>query len=124
MRGIQKVFAAAAVVLAASAWTPQRAIGAPAAVADGTLAGSRIYTFYGFVRVDAVVSKGALTDVKVREYPNHSGTSRRINDFALPYLIREAVSAQSAGIDAVSGATITSEAFAQSLDSALSKGQR
>ena len=91
-----------------------------AAAGDSAVPGRRVYTQYGYVQVEAVVANGKLSDVRVREYPNHSGTSRRINGIALPYLIQEAVDAQSADIDAISGATITSEAFARSLNSALS----
>ncbi len=120
MKRIPRLLMVGALVLVASAGT---VLAAAPTVASGTLPGSRVYTFFGFVRVDAVVSNGRLTDVRVREYPDHSGTSRRINDFALPYLIRQAVGAQGANIDGVSGATITSEAFAQSLDSAMSKSQ-
>jgi uncharacterized protein with FMN-binding domain len=122
MGRIPRLLAAAALALSAVKGGATPIPSAPPAP-EGTLAGSRIYTFFGFVKVDAVVTGGRLVNVRVREYPDHSGTSRRINEFALPYLVREAVDSQSPNIDAVSGATITSEAFAQSLYSALSKSQ-
>jgi uncharacterized protein with FMN-binding domain len=71
-----------------------------------------------------VIAGGALTDVRVKEYPAHDGTSRRINKVAIPYLVKSAVTAGKAGVDAISGATITSKAFARSLESALAGAQK
>jgi len=92
-----------------------------AALRDGSYIGNREYAFYGYVRLKAIVQNGAVAKIQVIEYPNHSGTSQYINSVALPYLIQEAIQAQSAQIDLVSGATLTSEAFVKSLDSALTK---
>jgi uncharacterized protein with FMN-binding domain len=94
---------------------------APAALAlkDGTFAGPRVNTFYGFVQVDAVIAGGVLKDVKVKEFPSNDGTSRRINAVAVPYLSKAAVTKGGADVDTVSGATLTSKAFAKSLDGAL-----
>jgi uncharacterized protein with FMN-binding domain len=86
---------------------------------DGTFSGRREYAYYGFVRVQAVVKNGTLTDVKVLEYPNDNGRSHYINSVALPYLIQEAVDAQSSRVDVISGATFTSVAFTKSLQEAL-----
>jgi uncharacterized protein with FMN-binding domain len=52
-------------------------------------------------------------------WPDHANRSIEINDQALPILVHEALVAQSAQIDQVSGATYTSEAFTQSLQAAL-----
>ena len=57
----------------------------------------------------------------ILEFPDHAGRSQYISSIALPYLVQEAVSAQSARVDLISGATLTSEAFARSLDAALRK---
>ena len=102
------------------------ASGSSAAVASyslnsGQYLGTREYAFYGYVKVQATVRKGRLTDVTVLEFPDHAGRSRYISSLVLPYLVQEAVSAQSARVDLVSGATLTSEAFAKSLDAALRK---
>jgi uncharacterized protein with FMN-binding domain len=86
---------------------------------NGTYAGRREYAYYGFVKVQAVISGGQLKDVTVVEYPNDNGRSQYINSVALPYLIQEAVSAQSAKVDFISGATFTSFAFTKSLQEAL-----
>jgi uncharacterized protein with FMN-binding domain len=92
-----------------------------ARLADGTYEGRREYAYYGYVKVQAVVSRGRLSDVRLYEYPNDNGRSHYINSKALPYLIQEAVDAQSWKVDLISGATFTSEAFARSLQSALAR---
>jgi uncharacterized protein with FMN-binding domain len=65
-----------------------------------------------------------LTSIAVPLYPNHTDRSVFINQNALPTLKSEALRAQSANINMVSGATDTSEAFAQSLLSAILKAKR
>jgi uncharacterized protein with FMN-binding domain len=60
-----------------------------------------------------------ITAVKVPEYPDHTNRSVYINQQALPTLISETLQAQSTGIELVSGATDTSEAFQESLQSAI-----
>lgn len=61
--------------------------------------------------------------VAVPTYPNHTDRSVFINSQALPILKSEALRAQSSSIDLVSGATDSSEAFAQSLQSAIVKAK-
>jgi uncharacterized protein with FMN-binding domain len=90
---------------------------------DGTYTGSVENAYYGNVQVQAVVSGGKLTDVTFLEYPSDNGHSQQINQRAAPVLKSEAISAQSAKVNTVSGATDTSEAFSQSLSSALSQAQ-
>jgi uncharacterized protein with FMN-binding domain len=60
-----------------------------------------------------------ITQVDVVQYPSGNPKDREINGFALPILIQETLDSQSASIDMVSGATITSTGYAQSLQSAL-----
>jgi uncharacterized protein with FMN-binding domain len=86
---------------------------------DGEYTGSRVNAFWGLVQVKAVVQHGKLADVQFLQYPNDRRTSVRINSIAMPYLQTEAIQAQSANVDIISGATLTSEAFAQSLQLAL-----
>ncbi|HUX51134.1 MAG TPA: FMN-binding protein [Spirochaetia bacterium] len=88
---------------------------------DGTYVGAREYAYYGYVRVQAVVQNGQLSNVQVLEHPNDNGTSRYINSIAMPYLVQEAVQAKSTNISLISGATLSSQAFLQSLSSALTK---
>ena len=65
-----------------------------------------------------------MTAVSVPTYPNHTDRSVFINQNALPILKAEALRAQSANINMVSGATDSSDAFAQSLQSAILKGKK
>ncbi len=88
---------------------------------DGTYTGSNADAYYGNVQVKAIVQGGKLTDVQILSYPNDRGNSIRINNRAMPILVSEAISAQSANVNAVSGATDSSGAFKQSLSSALSQ---
>ena len=88
---------------------------------DGTYKGVSANAYYGRVQIAAVIRNGQITNVKILQYPNDRRTSRYINSQALPMLMQETIQAQSAQIDAVSGATLTSGAFMQSLDSALAK---
>ncbi len=87
---------------------------------DGTFNGTTQNAYWGNVQVAAVISGGKLTDVKVLQFPNTHSTSVYINQQALPYLKQEAVQAQSANIQIISGATFTSQAYIQSLTDALS----
>jgi uncharacterized protein with FMN-binding domain len=90
-----------------------------AAYRDGTVQGSVISTRFGDVQVQVTISGGAITDVTALELPSSDGRSQRIASMAEPVLRQEALKAQSASIDLLSGATYTSEAYAQSLQSAL-----
>jgi len=65
-----------------------------------------------------------ITAVSVPTYPNHTDRSIYINQTALPILKAEALHAQSATINMVSGATDSSDAFAQSLQSAILKAKK
>ena len=88
---------------------------------DGTYTGSSADAYYGNVQVAATISGGKLTDVKFLQYPNSHQTSVIINQQAIPYLKQEAIQSQSSNVQIISGATFTSQAFQQSLQSALSQ---
>lgn len=88
---------------------------------DGEYTGNVEDAFYGNVQVKVIVSGGQITNVQFLDYPHDRNTSIRINTQAMPVLIQETMRAQSASVDVVSGATATSEAFIQSLTSALSQ---
>jgi uncharacterized protein with FMN-binding domain len=90
---------------------------------DGTYTGSSANAYYGNVQVQAVVQGGKLTNVTFLDYPQTHQTSVYINSQAMPYLTQEAIQAQSANVNVVSGATLTSQAFAQSLASALAQAK-
>ena len=90
---------------------------------DGTFTGPEVDAYYGLVQVQAVIQNGRISRVEFLEYPHDRNTSQRINSIAMPYLQQEAIQVQSANVDIISGATLTSEAFAQSLQSALQSAQ-
>ena len=84
-----------------------------------TVTGTSTDTRWGPVQVQITVANGEITDVTVVEYPTGNGKDRQINARALPVLVQETLDAQSADIDMVSGATVTSEGYLGSLQSAL-----
>jgi uncharacterized protein with FMN-binding domain len=89
------------------------------AYADGTVTGSVVSTRYGDVQVQVTISGGTVTEVTALQLPGGDGHSARISDSVEPMLRSEALQAQSAQIDLVSGATYTSTAYRESLQSAL-----
>ncbi len=88
---------------------------------DGTFVGNTYDAYYGSVQVSVTINSGKITAVKFLQYPNTHSTSVYINQQAMPYLQQEAIQAQSANVQLISGATYTSQAFIQSLSSALAK---
>jgi uncharacterized protein with FMN-binding domain len=84
-----------------------------------TITGSSVDTEWGPVQVAITVSNGKITAVNVPVYPNGNGRDQEINSRALPILIDETISAQSANIDMVSGGTVTSTGYLKSLQSAI-----
>ncbi|MEU6737402.1 FMN-binding protein [Streptomyces physcomitrii] len=89
------------------------------ATGSGTFTGDPVDTPYGTVQVAAVLSHGRITAVKVLKAPDGNGRDRQIAAYSLPRLTREAIKAQGTRIDAVSGASYTSQGYIQSLQSAL-----
>ena len=98
---------------------PARTSGSPKTSAASTVTGAVASTEWGPVQVELTVKAGSITDVSVVQYPNGNGRDAEINGYALPVLIRETLDQQNASIDMVSGATITSTGYVQSLQSAL-----
>lgn len=90
---------------------------------DGQYTGNSIDAYYGYVQVKATISGGKITDVQFLDYPQDRNTSRMINSQAMPYLQQEAIQAQGSQVDIISGATATSGAFIQSLQSALDQAK-
>jgi uncharacterized protein with FMN-binding domain len=97
--------------------------GSATGLKDGTFRGQTADTPYGPLQVSITVSSGVITKVDVPQYPNGSGRDQEINSYALPQLVDETVTAQSAQIDMVSGATYTSQGYLQSLQSALDRAK-
>lgn len=90
---------------------------------DGEYTGAVTDAFYGNVQVKAVVKNGKIADVQFLSYPNDRRNSIEINSQAMPLLTQEAVQSQNANVDIVTGATATSQAFVQSLQSALDQAR-
>lgn len=109
---------------ATSVPTPQPTGGSRSGgAADGRYTGSAIATPYGTVQVSAVLRAGKLADVTVLQQTS-GGRSAQIDSYALPVLKAEALRAGDARIDVVSGATYTSDGYAQSLQAALDAAGR
>jgi hypothetical protein len=82
-------------------------------------AGSTAQTRWGPVQVTIAVSGGRIIDVRVPVYPTGNRRDEEINAQALPILRQETLDKQSADIDTVSGATVTSDGYLESLQAAL-----
>jgi uncharacterized protein with FMN-binding domain len=92
--------------------------GSAAQYADGTYKGAAVGEPWGTFEVEAIIKSGQLVDVKLVAEPGDRHSSQ-INNIAVPMLTQSAIANQSANIDLVSGATWTSESYAESLQSAL-----
>lgn len=90
---------------------------------DGVYNGAVADAYYGNIQVQAIISGGKLTDIKFLDYPRDRDTSIQINSYALPILRTEAIQAQSANVNGVSGASDTSPAFVKSLSTALAQAK-
>lgn len=90
---------------------------------DGVYTGDTVDVFYGNVQVQAIIQNGRISDVKFLQSPSDRRTSIEINSQAMPMLQSEAIQAQSANVNGVSGATSTSQGFIASLGSALVKAK-
>lgn len=90
---------------------------------DGRYQGISVDAYYGRVEVLAIIEGGRIVDIEFLDYPHEQPTSKQINAEAMPMLETEAIVAQSAEVDIVSGATQTSKAFKESLASALAKAK-
>lgn len=89
--------------------------------ATGTFTGDTTQTRYGPVQVQITVANGTITDVTALQLTNSDGRSVQISQQAAPILRQEALQAQSAQIQSVSGATFTSEGYTTSLQSAIDR---
>ncbi len=101
--------------------SPKSAQSTRASSATKTVTGDAADTRYGPVQLQVTFSGKKITSINVLQYPSESFRDQQINSYALPILNQEAISAQNANIDVVSGATYTSDGYAQSLQSAIDK---
>jgi uncharacterized protein with FMN-binding domain len=88
---------------------------------NGTATGDAIDTQYGPAQVRVTVKSGKVVSIEAVQLQSNDPRSQQISSSAAPMLQQEALSAQSAAIDAVSGASFTSASYDQSLQSALDK---
>jgi len=89
-----------------------------------TVDGPVVNTNYGDVQVRVTLQGTHIVDVQALRLPSDRSRSARISQYAGPMLRQEALHAQSPNIDLVSGATYTSEGYAQSLQGALDGANR
>ncbi|MGW3464086.1 FMN-binding protein, partial [Streptomyces olivaceoviridis] len=105
---------------AAGQESPQGGSRGAAPAGSGTVTGDAVRTRYGAVQVRLTVGNGRITKAEAVQAPK-GGLSDQKTQLAVPKLNQEAVTAQSADVDAVSGATYTSEGYRKSLQSALDR---
>ncbi|MGY4769667.1 FMN-binding protein [Kribbella sp. CWNU-51] len=89
-----------------------------------TVAGDLVQTQYGPVQVEVTLRSGQITRTRALARPSGDGQTDAINSYAIPQLVQETLTAQSARIDTVSGATFTSGGYRRSLQSALDAAHR
>lgn len=90
-----------------------------AAKAGGTYAGAVVQTRFGAVQVQITVKAGAITDVAALQLTDDDRKSVQISNRAAPLLRAEVLAAQTADVQTISGATITSDAYLNSLQAAI-----
>jgi uncharacterized protein with FMN-binding domain len=86
-----------------------------------TVTGSSVGTRYGDVQIRLTLVGTQITDVVPLRLPDSNGVDQEIDQQVVPILVQETLTAQSANIQAVSGATYTSDGYIRSLQSALDK---
>ena len=92
---------------------------ATGSTASGTFKGTTVQTRFGPVQVQITVANGKITDVTALQLTNTDGKSIQISNRAAPLLRSKVLAAQSADVQTVSGATITSNAYLTSLQAAI-----
>jgi len=99
--------------------SPSKSGSSTSTTSPATYTGGVADTRWGPVQVQITVQGGKVTTSQAVQYPQNNGRDAEINGFALPILNQEVVQQQSASIDTVSGATVTSDGYLQSLQSAI-----
>lgn len=92
---------------------------ASAAQGAGTFTGAAVQTRFGTVQVQITVKAGAITDVTALQLTDDDRKSVQISNRAAPLLRAAVIKAQSAQVQTISGATVTSDAYLTSLQAAL-----
>ncbi|HEY0532846.1 MAG TPA: FMN-binding protein [Actinoplanes sp.] len=89
-----------------------------------TVNGTVAQTRWGPVQVQLKITGGRIVAVQVLQRPSGNSHDDEVNGYALPQLRSEVLSAQSANIDTVGGATVTSDGYIESLQAALDAAHR
>ena len=93
--------------------------GSSTSAASGTYTGTAVQTRFGAVQVQITVSNGKITEVTPLQLTDTDGRSIQISNRAAPLLRTKVLAAQSANVQTVSGATVTSKAYLTSLQAAI-----
>jgi len=99
--------------------TPTPTLTPTAKASAASFTGAVADTRWGPVQVRITVLSGRITASQAVQYPQGNGRDAQINGYALPILDQEVVQSQTASIDTISGATVTSDGYLQSLQSAI-----
>jgi uncharacterized protein with FMN-binding domain len=105
--------------VAGSSGTASGSTNASSSASGKTYTGPSTDTRWGPVQVAITVSDGKITDVTVPVYPNGNPKDQEINAYALPILTKATLDSQDGNVDMISGATVTSQGYATSLQGAL-----
>ena len=99
-----------------------QSVAGPLTAGETAITGKVANTVYGPVQIQLIVKSHKIVKVAVLEQPTNTIHDIQIGEFAFPKLISETLSAQNAKVDAVSGASYTSEGYIASLQSAVDHG--
>lgn len=114
----------ASTVASSSATTSTTRASTTVTMKDGTYTGVSSTTRWGPVQVQITVAGGRISAVDVPSYPRNDNKSASINARAVPTLVRSTLTAQSASVSNVSGATYTSMSYRTSLQSAIDAARK
>jgi uncharacterized protein with FMN-binding domain len=93
------------------------------ALTDGNYTGSQETTPFGDLKISIIVENGKISDITFITLPEDDNHSASLNRQASTKLESQTIAAQSADIDGVSGATYTSDAYIESLQSAIDQAK-
>ena len=79
--------------------------------------------YYGDLQIKTIITNGKISDVQFLKYPDERKTSIDISKQSMPLLKQEAIEVQDANVDIISGATQTSQAFREALQSTLDQAK-
>ena len=99
-----------------------QSVAGPLTAGETAITGKVASTAYGPVQIQLIVKSHKIVKVAVLEQPTNTIHDIQIGEFAFPKLISETLSAQNAKVDAVSGASYTSQGYISSLQSAVDHG--